>query len=50
MEFHNEVLTLSKIEHLNLVKYHGYVDHGGERLIVVEYVNNGNLREHLDRK
>ncbi|WCJ42929.1 calmodulin-binding receptor-like cytoplasmic kinase 1 [Euphorbia peplus] len=48
MEFKNEILTLSKIEHLNLVKLHGYVEHGDERLIVVEYVGNGTLREHLD--
>ncbi|CAN0854690.1 Calmodulin-binding receptor-like cytoplasmic kinase 1 [Linum grandiflorum] len=49
-EFRNEILTLSKIEHLNLVRLHGYVEHQDERLIVVEYVNNGNLREHLDNR
>ncbi|XP_065877615.1 calmodulin-binding receptor-like cytoplasmic kinase 1 isoform X2 [Euphorbia lathyris] len=48
MEFKNEVLALSKIEHLNLVRLHGYVEHGDERIIVLEYVGNGNLREHLD--
>ncbi|KAJ0954833.1 putative protein kinase RLK-Pelle-RLCK-IV family [Helianthus annuus] len=50
MEFKNEILTLSKIEHLNLVRYYGYIEHGDERLILVEYVPNGNLREHLDGK
>ncbi|KAF8397343.1 hypothetical protein HHK36_016256 [Tetracentron sinense] len=47
-EFKNEILTLSKIEHLNLVRFLGYVEHGDERIIVVEYVGNGTLREHLD--
>lgn len=47
-EFKNEILTLSKIEHLNLVKFLGYLEHGDERIILVEYVGNGNLREHLD--
>ncbi|KAG8634206.1 hypothetical protein MANES_17G018300v8 [Manihot esculenta] len=48
LEFKNEVLTLSKIEHLNLVRFYGYGEHGDERIIVVEYVANGTLREHLD--
>ncbi|CAL5189602.1 unnamed protein product [Lathyrus oleraceus] len=47
-EFKNEIYTLSKIEHLNLVRLYGYLEHGDEKLIVVEYVANGNLREHLD--
>lgn len=50
LEFQNEALALSKIEHLNLVRLHGYVEQGDERIIVVEYVGNGNLREHLDGK
>ncbi|KAK1412854.1 hypothetical protein QVD17_34410 [Tagetes erecta] len=49
-EFKNEILTLSKIEHLNLVKFYGFVEHGDERIILVEYVSNGTLREHLDGK
>ncbi|KAF5744537.1 calmodulin-binding receptor-like cytoplasmic kinase 1 [Tripterygium wilfordii] len=47
-EFQNEILTLSKIEHLNLVRLYGYMEHGDERAIVIEYVGNGTLREHLD--
>uniref|UniRef100_A0A1D1Z608 Putative leucine-rich repeat receptor-like protein kinase At4g00330 n=1 Tax=Anthurium amnicola TaxID=1678845 RepID=A0A1D1Z608_9ARAE len=47
-EFKNEIQTLSKIEHLNLVKFLGYLEHADERVIVVEHVGNGNLREHLD--
>ncbi|KAJ8556300.1 hypothetical protein K7X08_023058 [Anisodus acutangulus] len=47
-EFQSEVRTLEKIEHLNLVKLYGYLEHGEERILVVEYVPNGTLREHLD--
>ncbi|MCO5600355.1 hypothetical protein L7F22_054466 [Adiantum nelumboides] len=47
-EFRTEVSTLSSIEHLNLVKLIGYAEEGPERILVVEYVANGNLREHLD--
>uniref|UniRef100_A0A2P2K9D9 Calmodulin-binding receptor-like cytoplasmic kinase 1 n=1 Tax=Rhizophora mucronata TaxID=61149 RepID=A0A2P2K9D9_RHIMU len=47
-EFKNEVLTLSKIEHLNLVRLYGFLENRDEWIIVVEYIGNGNLREHLD--
>ncbi|MED6113074.1 Calmodulin-binding receptor-like cytoplasmic kinase 1 [Stylosanthes scabra] len=47
-EFKNEIYTLSKIEHLNLVRLYGYLEHGEEKIIVVEYVGNGTLRDHLD--
>ncbi|KAI7755068.1 hypothetical protein M8C21_006535 [Ambrosia artemisiifolia] len=47
-EFQSEIQALSKVEHLNLVKCYGYLQHGEERIIVVEYVPNGTLREHLD--
>ncbi|KAF5761380.1 putative protein kinase RLK-Pelle-RLCK-IV family [Helianthus annuus] len=47
-EFQSEIQALSKVEHLNLVKCYGYLQHGDERIIVVEYVPNGTLREHLD--
>ncbi|XP_024012711.1 calmodulin-binding receptor-like cytoplasmic kinase 1 isoform X1 [Eutrema salsugineum] len=50
LEFKNEIYTLSKIEHMNLVKLYGFLEHEDERVIVVEYVGNGNLREHLDGK
>lgn len=49
-EFKNEIYTLSQIEHRNLVRLYGYLEHGDEKIIVVEYVGNGNLREHLDGK
>lgn len=50
VEFKNEILTLSKIEHLNLVRFYGFIEHGDERLILEEYVSNGTVREHLDGK
>lgn len=49
-EFKNEIYTLSKIEHMNLVKLYGFLEHEDEKVIVVEYVGNGNLREHIDGK
>ena len=49
-EFKNEVLTLSQIEHLNLVRFYGCLEHKDEQIILVEYVGNGTLREHLDGK
>ncbi|KAL3622147.1 Calmodulin-binding receptor-like cytoplasmic kinase 2 [Castilleja foliolosa] len=47
-EFQSEVQTLAHIEHLNLVKLYGFLEHEEERILVVEYVPNGTLREHLD--
>lgn len=38
------------IEHLNLVRLYGYLEHGNEQMILVEYISNGTLREHLDGK
>ncbi|WOL20364.1 calmodulin-binding receptor-like cytoplasmic kinase 1 [Canna indica] len=48
IEFKSEIEILSRVEHLNLVRFLGYLETDAERLIVVEYVSNGNLREHLD--
>jgi hypothetical protein len=39
---------LSQVDHLNLVKLIGYLEENHERILVEEYVPNGNLREHLD--
>lgn len=47
-EFETEVQMLMSIDHLNLVKLIGYLKENDERILVVEYVPNGNLREHLD--
>lgn len=48
MEFQSEIRTLAQVEHLNLVKYYGCLEHEDERIVVVEYAPNGTLREHLD--
>ncbi|KAJ7962423.1 Receptor-like kinase [Quillaja saponaria] len=48
VEFQSEIQTLSRVEHLNLVKFYGYLEHENERIVIVEYVPNGTLREHLD--
>jgi serine/threonine protein kinase len=50
VDFRNEILTLSMIEHLNLVRLYGYLEQGDEQIILVEYVSNGTLRDHLDGK
>ncbi|XP_057780575.1 calmodulin-binding receptor-like cytoplasmic kinase 2 isoform X2 [Salvia miltiorrhiza] len=48
VEFQTEVRTLAKVEHQNLVRLYGFLEHEDERILVVEYVANGTLREHLD--
>ncbi|KAI9182427.1 hypothetical protein LWI28_025252 [Acer negundo] len=48
VEFQSEIKTLAQVEHLNLVKYYGCLEYQQERIVVVEYVPNGTLREHLD--
>ncbi|KAH8488707.1 hypothetical protein H0E87_024368 [Populus deltoides] len=48
VEFQSEIRTLARVEHLNLVKFYGYLEHEDERIVLVEYVANGTLREHLD--
>ncbi|XP_048532534.1 calmodulin-binding receptor-like cytoplasmic kinase 2 isoform X2 [Triticum urartu] len=47
-ELARELETLQKIEHQNLVRFLGFFEQRDETLIVVEYVDNGSLREHLD--
>lgn len=49
-EFKSEILAYSKIEHLNLVKFYGYLEHPEEKIIVVEYVSNGTLYDLLHGK
>ncbi|KAA0048958.1 hypothetical protein IC582_012249 [Cucumis melo] len=48
LEFKSEIQTLAQVEHLNLVKFYGYLEHQDERIVIVEYVPNGTLREHLE--
>lgn len=49
VEFRSEVKIMARIEHQSLVRFYGYMECGEERIVVVEYVPNGTLREHLDR-
>ncbi|KAJ3682526.1 hypothetical protein LUZ60_015099 [Juncus effusus] len=46
--FTNEIKTLQQISHLSLVVFYGFLVFEDEQIIVVEYVPNGNLRQHLD--
>ncbi|KAL9176236.1 hypothetical protein ABFS82_02G165800 [Erythranthe guttata] len=48
VEFQTEVKTLAQVEHRNLVKFYGFLEYGEEKILVVEYVPNGTLRDHLD--
>ncbi|GAB4861709.1 hypothetical protein Ancab_036962 [Ancistrocladus abbreviatus] len=48
VQFQSEIRTLTQVEHLNLVKFYGYLEENDERILLVEYVPNGNLRDHLD--
>ncbi|XP_010935770.3 LOW QUALITY PROTEIN: calmodulin-binding receptor-like cytoplasmic kinase 2 [Elaeis guineensis] len=48
VEFQSEIKILARVEHLNLVRFFGYLEYEDERIVVVEYVPNGTLREHLD--
>jgi hypothetical protein len=46
-EFFSEVLTLSMVKHLNLVKLIGYCADGDQKLLVYEFMANGSLENHL---
>nr|XP_028953600.1 calmodulin-binding receptor-like cytoplasmic kinase 2 [Malus domestica] len=48
VEFRSEIQMLAQVEHLSLVKFYGYLEHEDEKIVVVEYVPNGTLRQHLD--
>ncbi|KAJ6769514.1 PROTEIN KINASE SUPERFAMILY PROTEIN [Salix purpurea] len=46
-EFFCEVLTLSLVQHCNLVKLIGYCADGNQRLLVYEFMASGSLENHL---
>ncbi|KAF9587640.1 hypothetical protein IFM89_004472 [Coptis chinensis] len=48
VEFQSEIKMLARVEHLNLVRFHGYLENEDEKFVVEEYVPNGTLRERLD--
>ncbi|XP_062212887.1 calmodulin-binding receptor-like cytoplasmic kinase 2 isoform X2 [Phragmites australis] len=47
-ELWRELETLQNIEHPNLARFLGFFKRKEDSLIVVEYLSNGSLREHLD--
>jgi serine/threonine protein kinase len=49
VEFRSEVKIMARVEHQRLVRFYGYLEHGDERVVVIEHVPGGTLREHLDR-
>lgn len=49
-EFRVEVDILSRLDHPNLVSLIGYCADGKNRFLVYEYMQNGNLQDHLNGK
>ncbi|CAA3011168.1 receptor kinase At5g39000 [Olea europaea subsp. europaea] len=47
IEFKNEVLLLSKLQHPNLIKLLGYCIHGEELILVYEFMENKSLDAYL---
>ena len=40
-------MELSALSHPNLVALKGYCDEGSENILVLEFINNGSLRNYL---
>ncbi|XP_030513031.1 serine/threonine-protein kinase-like protein CCR4 [Rhodamnia argentea] len=47
--FLNELESLSRLNHKNLVKLCGFCEDGNELILVYEYMHNGSLHDHLHR-
>lgn len=47
-EFRVEVDILSRLDHPNLVSLIGYCADGKQRFLVYEYMQKGNLQDHLN--
>ncbi|KAL0723749.1 hypothetical protein Bca4012_038348 [Brassica carinata] len=46
-EFKTEVELLLRVHHVNLVSLIGYCDEGNDLALIYEFMENGNLKEHL---
>lgn len=46
-QFRTEVSTIGAIQHVNLVRLHGFCSDGNQKLLVYEYMPNGSLDSHL---
>ncbi|THG03728.1 hypothetical protein TEA_009097 [Camellia sinensis var. sinensis] len=46
-QFRAEVSTLGTIQHVNLVRLHGFCSDGKRKLLVYDYMQNGSLDSHL---
>lgn len=46
-EFVVEMMTLSLVDHPNLVKLFGYCAEGDQKMLVYEYMSLGSLEKHL---
>ncbi|KAG7579089.1 Malectin-like domain [Arabidopsis thaliana x Arabidopsis arenosa] len=49
-EFKTEVELLLRVHHVNLVSLVGYCDEGNDLALIYEFMENGNLKEHLSGK
>ncbi|XP_050375758.1 serine/threonine-protein kinase-like protein CCR4 [Argentina anserina] len=47
--FVNELESLSRLHHKNLVRLLGFYEDAKERILVYEYMNNGTLHDHLHK-
>ncbi|KAK7263815.1 hypothetical protein RJT34_31412 [Clitoria ternatea] len=47
--FVNELESLSRLHHKNLVRLLGFYEDTNERILVYEYMNNGSLSDHLHK-
>lgn len=47
VEFRNEMRSIGRIHHRNLVRMVGYCNDGSNRLLVYEYMSNGTLSKYL---
>ena len=46
-DFMNEVATIGRIHHVNVVQLIGYCAEGSKRALIYEYISNGSLDKHI---